>query len=66
MSDESAEADEIDPDEGDELWDAQQVLQARADASRADRDAAISTLRESMSDEEIRDDFGIDLGEIER
>lgn len=46
-------------------WDAVEVMRARAAASRTDRDEAISTLRESMTDDEIRDDFGIDLREIE-
>lgn len=46
-------------------WDALEVMRARAEASRTDRDEAISTLRESMTDDEIRDDFGIDLREIE-
>ena len=46
-------------------WDALEVMRARAAASRTNRDEAISTLRESMSDDEIRDGFGIDLREIE-
>lgn len=46
-------------------WDALEVMRARAAASRTDRDEAISTLRQSMTDDEIRDDFGIDLREIE-
>lgn len=56
-----------DPEEGLERrpWDALEVMRARADASRTDRDEAIRTLRESMTDDEIREDFGIDLREIE-
>lgn len=46
-------------------WDALEVMRARAAASRTDRDEAINKLRESMTDDEIRDDFGIDLREIE-
>ncbi len=46
-------------------WDALEVMRARATASRLHRDEAISSLRESMTDDEVRDDFGIDLRQIE-
>ncbi len=46
-------------------WDPLEVMRARAAASRLNRDEAISSLRESMTDDEIRDDFGIDLRQIE-
>jgi hypothetical protein len=46
-------------------WDPQQVVRDRAAATRKDRDQAIAELRESLDDEEILDEFGINLGEIE-
>lgn len=46
-------------------WDALAVVKARARAARTDRDESIRTLRATASDDEIRDDFGIDLREIE-
>ena len=47
-------------------WDAVEVLRGRAAESREERDKAIAQLRETMTDEEILDNFGIDLPEIER
>ena len=47
-------------------WDAAEVLRGRAAESREERDEAIAQLRETMTDEEILDTFGIDLREIER
>jgi hypothetical protein len=47
------------------VWDAVAVMRARAAATRQDRDAAIDELREAMSDEQIRDEYGIDLNQIE-
>ena len=47
-------------------WDAAAVLNSRADETRAERDKAIAHLRETMTDEDILDTFGIDLPEIER
>ena len=47
-------------------WDAVEVLGGRAAESREERDEAIAQLRETMTDEEILDAFGIDLPEIER
>jgi hypothetical protein len=46
--------------------DAAEVLLGRAAATRRRRDAAIAQLRETMTDEEILDNFGIDLPEIEK
>ena len=46
--------------------DAADVLRGRAAETRAERDEAIAQLRETMTDEEILDTFGIDLPEIER
>lgn len=47
-------------------WDAAEVMRRRAKEARADRDASISQLRESMSDDDVLAEFGIDLGEIEK
>ena len=47
-------------------WDAVEVLRGRAAESREERDEAIAQLRETMTDEEILDAFGIDLPEIEK
>ena len=47
-------------------WDAADVMRARAAATRTDRDAAITELRAGMSDQDILDEFGINLPEIER
>ena len=47
-------------------WDAAEVMRLRAEEARTARDDAISQLRASMTDEEILDEFGIDLGEIEK
>jgi hypothetical protein len=51
---------------GDSEWDAVEVLRGRAAESREERDKAIAQLRETMTDEEILDNFGIDLPEIDR
>ena len=47
-------------------WDGAEVMRLRAEEARTARDDAISQLRASMTDEEILDEFGIDLGEIEK
>ena len=47
-------------------WSAAEVMRDRAKETRRQRDAAITELRASMDDEQVRDEFGIDLGEIER
>ena len=52
--------------EADGERDAAEVLRGRAAESRKERDEAIAQLRETMTDEEILDNFGIDLPEIER
>ena len=64
-SDDDLKLNDLEEGQGETSWDALEVMRARAEASRTDRDDAISTLRESMTDDEIRDDFGIDLREIE-
>lgn len=46
-------------------WDAVQVLQARATAAAARRDASIADLRGVMNDEEMLAQFGIDLTRLE-
>lgn len=46
-------------------WDAVEVMRTQAAKTRQDRDAAIAELRESTSDEQILDEFGIDLKQIE-
>ena len=47
-------------------WDAAEVMRLRAEETRTARDDAISQLRESMTDDEALEEFGIDLGEIEK
>lgn len=54
------------PPHGAAGWDPRQVMRDRATAARGQRDAAISDLRAEMSDDEVLEEFGIDLGEIER
>jgi hypothetical protein len=46
-------------------WDALEVLQARARASTARRDASIAELRQVMDDQGILAEFGIDLSRLE-
>jgi len=46
-------------------WDALEVMKDRARATRSDRNESLRILRDSASDDEIRNDFGIDLREIE-
>ena len=58
--------DQPDNQPNEEVWDAARVMRDRAAASRTKRDQAIADLREKMNDDQIRDEFGIDLGEIER
>lgn len=47
-------------------WDPQAVIRERAAVTRTERDQAIAELREVMDDDEILDEFGINLDEIER
>ncbi len=47
-------------------WDPVELMRRRAAQARATRDESIAELRESMTDDEARDLFGIDLGEIEK
>ena len=54
------------PGPSDGASDAVKVLRGRAAETRAERDGAIAQLRETMTDEEILDTFGIDLPEIEK
>lgn len=55
----SAEASE------DASWDPRRVMRDRAETTRRKRDRAIADLRADMTDDEVLDEFGIDLGEIE-
>ena len=52
-------------DESEQVWDPAQILRDRAAATRRDRDASIQDLRRTMDDEEILDEFGINLDGIE-
>ena len=54
-----------DPDQP-SRWVAAEVMRLRAEEARTARDDAISQLRASMTDDQILDEFGIDLGEIEK
>jgi len=47
-------------------WDAAELMRRRADLAREQRDRSITELRESITDEEALEQFGIDLREIER
>lgn len=58
-------APELDDENEGPAWDAVEVMRERAAAARHDRDSAINELRESMSDEQMLHDFGINLREIE-
>lgn len=57
----STPADDTNPAEG---WDPVEIMKARAAAARRDRDRSIAELRERLSDEQIRDQFGIELDEL--
>jgi hypothetical protein len=46
-------------------WDPHKIMRDRAAATRQDRDQSLAELRSGMDDDEIRDELGIDLGEIE-
>ena len=54
-----------DADSGQRVRDPRQVMRDRAAATRKQRDDSIAQLRESMDDEEILDEFGINLDGIE-
>ena len=54
-----------DDDRPEPVWDPVQILRDRATATRQDRDASIRDLRQTMGDEEILDEFGINLDGIE-
>ena len=47
-------------------WDAAEVMRLRAEETRTARDDAINQLRRSMTDDESLEEFGIDLGEVEK
>lgn len=62
--------DTIDPGEPDDETDTPEpdalaVLRARAEETRRDRDTAIAELRQTMTDQQILEEFGIDLSPIE-
>ena len=67
MSDDTPESppEEPDADSGQRMWDPRQVMRERAAATREQRDDSIAQLRESMDDEEILDEFGINLDGVE-
>ena len=67
MSDDTPESppEEPDADSGQRMWDPRQVMRDRAAATREQRDDSIAQLRESMDDEEILDEFGINLDGVE-
>ncbi|MBA8792852.1 hypothetical protein FHX74_000446 [Friedmanniella endophytica] len=64
-----ADHDEPEPTAAEEFehpaWDPSEILRQRACRSRAEADAALGELRESMSDKEILDEFGIDVARFE-
>ncbi|QDP95279.1 hypothetical protein FOE78_04580 [Microlunatus elymi] len=45
-------------------WDPVKITERRAEEARTQRDAAIADLRDSMDDDEILNEFGLDLGQI--
>ena len=53
------------PDESGPVRDPVHILRDRAAATRRDRDASIQDLRQTMGDEEILDEFGINIDGIE-
>ena len=67
MSDDTPESPPEEPDAYSvaPVWDPRQVMRDRAAATRKQRDDSIAQLRESMDDEEILDEFGINLDGIE-
>ena len=67
MSDDTLEPppDEPDANSSQRVWDPRQVMRDRAAATRKQRDDSIARLRESMDDEEILDEFGINVDGIE-
>lgn len=67
MPDDTPESpsDEPEADSGQRVWDPRQVMRDRAAATRKQRDDSIAQLRESMDDEEILDEFGVNLDGIE-
>lgn len=46
-------------------WDASAMMRHRSKEAHTDRDTAIDDLHSSMSDDEILEDFGLDLRQIE-
>lgn len=56
---------ETDDEDDAPVWDAVEVMRARAAATHQERDAAIAELRAAHSDQQILDEFGIDLRQIE-
>lgn len=62
----SPNSDQPDEETAETAWDATEVMRGRAAETRQARDESIAELRASADDDQIRDEFGIDLGEIER
>ena len=46
-------------------WDALEVMRVRAAEAEARRDASVAELREVMDDQEVLDEFGIDLSRLD-
>ena len=56
---------DADTDTKELAWDPRQVMRDRAAATRAVRDESIADLRAVLDDEEILDEFGINLDGVE-
>jgi hypothetical protein len=46
-------------------WDALEVVRARAAEAKARRDASVAELRGLMDDQEVLEEFGIDLSRLD-
>jgi hypothetical protein len=46
-------------------WDALEVMRVRAAEAKARRDASVAQLREVMDDQEVLEEFGIDLSRLD-
>ena len=63
---ETPDAPDTDVDMPEAEWDAAEVMRRRAELARDQRDRSIAELRASISDEDVLEQLGIDLREIER
>ncbi|GAA3623645.1 hypothetical protein [Microlunatus ginsengisoli] len=50
---------------GEPGWEALEILRARVREAEARRDASIADLRQEMGDQDVLDEFGIDLSRLE-